>query len=200
MRETHTPALHLHWFTHSPSTLPPFLFFVDQLPVPETAPSLFFLLLLLLSERRRGREIQRLRPRMVARPKRPHGSRYIFFFSCPEKPLHLSSPVLYFIRTSASHLSRIPMLPLVSLLFLFPSLPPSFPPTPGPLHALNPVRVRYILNKCGRSLNAPSSTSASSSSSSSSTSGATTTKKTLRGVRILDVGCGGGLLTEALAR
>lgn len=42
----------------------------------------------------------------------------------------------------------------------------------GPLHSMNPVRVGYIVEKAG----------------------------TLRGLRVLDVGCGGGLLSESLAR
>lgn len=42
----------------------------------------------------------------------------------------------------------------------------------GPLHTMNPVRVRYIDERCGG----------------------------IKGRRVLDVGCGGGLLSEALAR
>ena len=40
-----------------------------------------------------------------------------------------------------------------------------------PLHALNPVRLRYVAERA-----------------------------TLRGARVLDIGCGGGLLSEALAK
>lgn len=53
----------------------------------------------------------------------------------------------------------------------------------GPLHALNPVRVRYI-------------TQAITQGGKGRRNGALL----LSGYRILDVGCGGGLLSEALAR
>lgn len=46
----------------------------------------------------------------------------------------------------------------------------------GPLHTVNPVRLRYI-ESC-----------------------LATTGERLRGLRVLDVGCGGGILSEALAR
>lgn len=42
----------------------------------------------------------------------------------------------------------------------------------GPLHSMNPVRVEYLVNRVG----------------------------SLRGVSVLDVGCGGGILSESLAR
>ena len=47
----------------------------------------------------------------------------------------------------------------------------------GPLHVINPVRMRYIASCLGSSR--PGS---------------------LKGLRVLDVGCGGGILSEALAR
>lgn len=46
----------------------------------------------------------------------------------------------------------------------------------GPLHSINPARLRYIESRL------------------------TTTGDRLRGLRALDVGCGGGILSEALAR
>lgn len=52
-----------------------------------------------------------------------------------------------------------------------------------PLHLLNPVRVRFVVER------APAPQGAASSPHSA-----------LAGARVLDVGCGGGLLAEALAR
>lgn len=58
----------------------------------------------------------------------------------------------------------------------------------GPLHALNPVRVRYIVEavtKGGKGAREAEGRKRGA---------------LLSGCRILDVGCGGGLLSEALAR
>ena len=53
----------------------------------------------------------------------------------------------------------------------------------APLHKLNPVRIRFILEEACRSFNRDPREFGP-----------------LRGLRVLDVGCGGGLLTEPLAR
>lgn len=58
----------------------------------------------------------------------------------------------------------------------------------GPLHALNPVRVRYIAE------------AVTGAGGGKSEKGQGQGKGVLSGYRILDVGCGGGLLSEALAR
>ncbi|KAF9156594.1 Hexaprenyldihydroxybenzoate methyltransferase, mitochondrial [Actinomortierella ambigua] len=85
------------------------------------------------------------------------------------------------------------------------------------LHLMNPPRIRYIRNRLEASgalkhnplseaaaaaVAAASATSSSSSSSSPSTNTTkySTSRYPLQGLRILDVGCGGGLLSEALAR
>lgn len=54
----------------------------------------------------------------------------------------------------------------------------------GPLHAMNPVRVGYIRSQLVDMTNQRSKYPA----------------KSLSGLKILDVGCGGGLLSESLAR
>ncbi len=64
----------------------------------------------------------------------------------------------------------------------------------GPLHALNPVRVRYIAEAI---LGASASGGAVNSAASM---GEKKKGGLLSGYRLLDVGCGGGLLSEALAR
>jgi 2-polyprenyl-6-hydroxyphenyl methylase/3-demethylubiquinone-9 3-methyltransferase len=56
------------------------------------------------------------------------------------------------------------------------------------LHALNPVRVRYIAE------------AVTGAGGGKSEKGQGQGKGVLSGYRILDVGCGGGLLSEALAR
>ena len=75
--------------------------------------------------------------------------------------------------------------------------------TSGPLHALNPVRVRYILEHCGRTREGPHP-SPPNPGDGARKDGVRPVKglstKSLHGMRILDVGCGGGLLSEALAR
>ena len=53
----------------------------------------------------------------------------------------------------------------------------------APLHAFTPVRIDYILQSIGRSF--PMKTGA---------------KPSLAGLKILDIGCGGGLLAEPMAR
>ena len=78
----------------------------------------------------------------------------------------------------------------------------------APLHALNPARVLFIRRALCASLGLDNGSSGSSSSSSSggvnsdrsSSSSAAAAAEPLRGLRILDVGCGGGLLAEPLAR
>ena len=52
-----------------------------------------------------------------------------------------------------------------------------------PLHLFNPVRLEYIINKCTNYFNLAKSTGA-----------------TLSNLKILDVGCGGGLISEPLCR
>ncbi|KAF9969747.1 Hexaprenyldihydroxybenzoate methyltransferase, mitochondrial [Actinomortierella ambigua] len=78
------------------------------------------------------------------------------------------------------------------------------------LHLMNPPRIRYIRNRLeasGALKHNPLSEAAESLSSSSSTTSSSsaaikysTSRYPLQGLRILDVGCGGGLLSEALAR
>ncbi|KAG0087954.1 Hexaprenyldihydroxybenzoate methyltransferase, mitochondrial [Podila epicladia] len=60
------------------------------------------------------------------------------------------------------------------------------------LHLMNPPRIRYIRNRLEASRAIPAS--------SSSTDTHSRARFPLQGLRILDVGCGGGLLAEALAR
>ena len=57
----------------------------------------------------------------------------------------------------------------------------------APLHAFTPVRIDYILQAIGRFF--PIKTNAKSGA-----------KPSLAGLRILDIGCGGGLLAEPMAR
>ncbi|KAG0028969.1 Hexaprenyldihydroxybenzoate methyltransferase, mitochondrial [Podila clonocystis] len=60
------------------------------------------------------------------------------------------------------------------------------------LHLMNPPRIRYIRNRLEASGAIPASTSSTDTHSRA--------RFPLQGLRILDVGCGGGLLAEALAR
>ena len=79
----------------------------------------------------------------------------------------------------------------------------------GPLHAMNPVRVAYIARHA-QELVAPGAGSAGSGSAGSGSGSAhavgsdsvnaADAAAPLAGLRILDVGCGGGLLCEPLAR
>lgn len=68
---------------------------------------------------------------------------------------------------------------------------------------MNPVRVRYILEHCGRTREGPHP-SPPNPGDDAPKDGVRPVKglstKSLHGMRILDVGCGGGLLSEALAR
>ena len=57
----------------------------------------------------------------------------------------------------------------------------------APLHAFTPVRIDYILQAIGRFF--PIKTGARQSA-----------KPSLAGLKILDIGCGGGLLAEPMAR
>lgn len=54
----------------------------------------------------------------------------------------------------------------------------------APLHALNPVRIAYVRNQVAAHINPSQATS----------------YQALSGLKILDVGCGGGLLAEPMAR
>ena len=77
----------------------------------------------------------------------------------------------------------------------------------GPLHAMNPVRVAYIARHA-QELVAPGAGSAGSGPAGSGSAHAVGSDSVnaadaaapLAGLRILDVGCGGGLLCEPLAR
>ena len=51
-----------------------------------------------------------------------------------------------------------------------------------PLHKFNPIRIEYIKNNIIKDFNISSN------------------NKPLKGISILDIGCGGGLLSEPLAR
>lgn len=53
-----------------------------------------------------------------------------------------------------------------------------------PLHRLNPVRIRYILDQANRAIG----------------SGGASSLRPLDGVRLVDIGCGAGLLAEPMAR
>lgn len=66
----------------------------------------------------------------------------------------------------------------------------------GLLHALNPVRVRYITEVVAPHINSKKSPLSTAAGSSLERSAA----QPLAGLRALDVGCGGGLLSESLAR
>ncbi|KAG0342675.1 Hexaprenyldihydroxybenzoate methyltransferase, mitochondrial [Podila horticola] len=61
------------------------------------------------------------------------------------------------------------------------------------LHLMNPPRIRYIRNRLQTSGAIPSSSASTADTNSRA-------RFPLQGLRILDVGCGGGLLAEALAR
>ena len=52
----------------------------------------------------------------------------------------------------------------------------------GPLHSMNPLRIDFIRNSIANRL------------------GTSNTRDHMKGLRILDVGCGGGLASESLAR
>ncbi|GJJ77329.1 hypothetical protein EMPS_09688 [Entomortierella parvispora] len=65
------------------------------------------------------------------------------------------------------------------------------------LHLMNPPRIRYIRNRLTASGAIPNNISADMSDQTARDSRA---RFPLQGLRILDVGCGGGLLAEALAR
>ena len=51
-----------------------------------------------------------------------------------------------------------------------------------PLHKFNPIRIEYIKNNIVKDFNVPSN------------------HEPLKGISILDIGCGGGLLSEPLAK
>ncbi|KAG0342582.1 Hexaprenyldihydroxybenzoate methyltransferase, mitochondrial [Podila humilis] len=73
------------------------------------------------------------------------------------------------------------------------------------LHLMNPPRIRYIRNRLEASgATMTTTTISNNNSTSTSLSGSEETfprsRFPLQGLRILDVGCGGGLLAEALAR
>ena len=63
-------------------------------------------------------------------------------------------------------------------------------PTFHPLIAMNPVRIRYILDLIRRQ----------QQQQQQSTANTTTNSPPLQGLKALDIGCGGGLLSESLAR
>ena len=52
-----------------------------------------------------------------------------------------------------------------------------------PLHAFNPIRIKYIIDKCAFHFDLNKDQ-----------------KNPLHGIKILDIGCGGGLVCEPLAR
>ena len=52
-----------------------------------------------------------------------------------------------------------------------------------PLHAFNPIRIKYIIDKCSSHFNIQKDS-----------------KKFLSSLNILDIGCGGGLVCEPLSR
>jgi len=65
------------------------------------------------------------------------------------------------------------------------------------LHSMNPVRCSFIIDEC---LEHHKKTSSSSSSALNNSNSNSNNHHPLKGLRILDVGCGGGLLSEALNR
>ena len=52
-----------------------------------------------------------------------------------------------------------------------------------PLHRFNPIRIKYIIDKCAAHFNLQKNDT-----------------KSLSGLRVLDIGCGGGLVCEPLSR
>jgi polyprenyldihydroxybenzoate methyltransferase/3-demethylubiquinol 3-O-methyltransferase len=61
----------------------------------------------------------------------------------------------------------------------------------GPLHAMNPVRMGFIKQKCEAYRHRPQADTPTDNADAG---------VGIRGMRILDVGCGGGLASESLAR
>ena len=52
-----------------------------------------------------------------------------------------------------------------------------------PLHRFNPIRIKYIIDKCTNHFNLKNNNN-----------------KSLNGLKFLDIGCGGGLVSEPLTR
>ncbi len=69
-----------------------------------------------------------------------------------------------------------------------------------PLHELNPTRVRYIRDRATAHFKAHFGAHSGGGADSTADAAGGGTLKPLAGLRVLDIGCGGGLLCEPLAR
>jgi 2-polyprenyl-6-hydroxyphenyl methylase/3-demethylubiquinone-9 3-methyltransferase len=68
----------------------------------------------------------------------------------------------------------------------------------APLHDMNPIRISFIRSHCEKHFAAKQSATAAAATVASDNKTPLPRYAPLRGLRVLDIGCGAGLLTEVL--